>query len=404
MSKETQGAPVDGLNDNLLPKDQNSVHYEAVQNMIGTYREVLYLWADDLRQKLAGDLPLNTTAIVDQSQRFVRYSSDLHDMINLPSVEDKQAALEGSLQTFQVELGVNREALESINKKFPHLHSRGDLDVELFPLQMHDVRNLLSSISNLLDLSSSYDKGNLIYSFIKDGAIPSIQEILSGESRDKEFSLSSIASLIKGQQGLVNFGDELQVEVLFEGQTGDLGSKKVVWSQTEFMRLVINCLRNSRDIYKDELIEVLKEMGIDDQNLDPEMKLHDLLKMIDIHTVLAYIGRIDDPTNKLKQILRLTRENGRVEIIISSDDDYAIIGVRNFGRHFSDTFLQNGFEKGKTEYSGGNITGHGYGMYGVVERLKARGGGVELVNHFDDEGHPDGVTMTFSIPLKKDSS
>ena len=100
--------------------------------------------------------------------------------------------------------------------------------------------------------------------------------------------------------------------------------------------------------------------------------------------------------NFMSNAIKFTPENGSIDIILSTEDDYAKVSVRDHGVGIAPERLSSIFNKGETTYGTGGEEGSGLGLQ-LCQDFATKNGGSCTVESVLGEGS----TFSVLVPLKK---
>ena len=101
--------------------------------------------------------------------------------------------------------------------------------------------------------------------------------------------------------------------------------------------------------------------------------------------------------NFLSNAIKFSPENSTIEIIVSSDADFAKVSVRDHGVGIAADRIDSIFHKGETTYGTGGEEGSGLGLQ-LCQDFARKNGGDVMVESVEGEGS----TFSVMVPLKKD--
>jgi two-component system sensor histidine kinase/response regulator len=101
--------------------------------------------------------------------------------------------------------------------------------------------------------------------------------------------------------------------------------------------------------------------------------------------------------NFMSNAVKFSPEGSTIEIIMSSDGDFAKVSVRDHGVGISADRLGSIFHKGETTYGTGGEEGSGLGLQ-LCQDFARKNGGDCMVESTEGQGS----TFSVTIPLKKD--
>ena len=101
--------------------------------------------------------------------------------------------------------------------------------------------------------------------------------------------------------------------------------------------------------------------------------------------------------NFLSNAIKFSPENSTIEIIVTSDADFAKISVRDHGVGIAADRIDSIFHKGETTYGTGGEEGSGLGLQ-LCQDFAIKNGGDVMVESVEGQGS----TFSVMVPLKKD--
>ena len=101
--------------------------------------------------------------------------------------------------------------------------------------------------------------------------------------------------------------------------------------------------------------------------------------------------------NFMSNAIKFSPENSTIEIIVTSDADFAKISVRDHGVGIAADRIDSIFHKGETTYGTGGEEGSGLGLQ-LCQDFARKNGGDVMVESVEGEGS----TFSVMVPLKKD--
>ena len=250
----------------------------------------------------------------------------------------------------QISLVAAKRIIEKQNAELRATLSNRD---KMYSVIAHDLRSPMASIRMVLNL--------VVQSATPESVGPELYSLLDQANRESEEVHDLLDNLLKWTKS----------------QTGRLN---VVTQDLDLNDIVPGVV----DIF--EMIAATKNIKLDLQHTGGPLVVradNDMLK-----TVVR---------NFMSNAVKFSPEGSTIEIIMSSDGDFAKVSVRDHGVGISADRLGSIFHKGETTYGTGGEEGSGLGLQ-LCQDFARKNGGDCMVESTEGQGS----TFSVTIPLKKD--
>lgn len=250
----------------------------------------------------------------------------------------------------QISLVAAKRIIEKQNAELRATLSNRD---KMYSVIAHDLRSPMASIRMVLNL--------VVQSATPESVGPELYSLLDQANRESEEVHDLLDNLLKWTKS----------------QTGRLN---VVTQDLDLNDIVPGVV----DIF--EMIAATKNIKLDLQHTGGPLVVradNDMLK-----TVVR---------NFMSNAVKFSPEGSTIEIIMSSDGDFAKVSVRDHGVGISADRLGSIFHKGETTYGTGGEEGSGLGLQ-LCQDFARKNGGDCMVESTEGKGS----TFSVTIPLKKD--
>ncbi len=250
----------------------------------------------------------------------------------------------------QISLVAAKRIIEKQNAELRATLSNRD---KMYSVIAHDLRSPMASIRMVLNL--------VVQSATPESVGPELYSLLDQANRESEEVHDLLDNLLKWTKS----------------QTGRLN---VVTQDLDLNDIIPGVV----DIF--EMIAATKNIKLDLQHTGGPLVVradNDMLK-----TVVR---------NFMSNAVKFSPEGSTIEIIMSSDDDFAKVSVRDHGVGISADRLGSIFHKGETTYGTGGEEGSGLGLQ-LCQDFARKNGGDCMVESTEGKGS----TFSVTIPLKKD--
>ncbi len=250
----------------------------------------------------------------------------------------------------QISLVAAKRIIEKQNAELRATLSNRD---KMYSVIAHDLRSPMASIRMVLNL--------VVQSATPESVGPELYSLLDQANRESEEVHDLLDNLLKWTKS----------------QTGRLN---VVTQDLDLNDIIPGVV----DIF--EMIAATKNIKLNLQHTGGPLVVradNDMLK-----TVVR---------NFMSNAVKFSPEGSTIEIIMSSDDDFAKVSVRDHGVGISADRLGSIFHKGETTYGTGGEEGSGLGLQ-LCQDFARKNGGDCMVESTEGKGS----TFSVTIPLKKD--
>jgi two-component system sensor histidine kinase/response regulator len=250
----------------------------------------------------------------------------------------------------QISLVAAKRIIEKQNAELRATLSNRD---KMYSVIAHDLRSPMASIRMVLNL--------VVQSATPESVGPELYSLLDQANRESEEVHDLLDNLLKWTKS----------------QTGRLN---VVTQDLDLNDIIPGVV----DIF--EMIAATKNIKLDLQHTGGPLVVradNDMLK-----TVVR---------NFMSNAVKFSPEGSTIEIIMSSDGDFAKVSVRDHGVGISADRLGSIFHKGETTYGTGGEEGSGLGLQ-LCQDFARKNGGDCMVESTEGQGS----TFSVTIPLKKD--
>ena len=250
----------------------------------------------------------------------------------------------------QISLVAAKRIIEKQNAELRATLSNRD---KMYSVIAHDLRSPMASIRMVLNL--------VVQSATPESVGPELYSLLDQANRESEEVHDLLDNLLKWTKS----------------QTGRLN---VVTQDLDLNDIIPGVV----DIF--EMIAAAKNIKLDLQHTGGPLVVradNDMLK-----TVVR---------NFMSNAVKFSPEGSTIEIIMSSDGDFAKVSVRDHGVGISADRLGSIFHKGETTYGTGGEEGSGLGLQ-LCQDFARKNGGDCMVESTEGQGS----TFSVTIPLKKD--